>query len=380
MDKAIITLAALLWGGAATAQAFAPAEQPPADFTAYQYIDSTGCVFTRKDQDWTARVARDGTQLCGYPPSLTARRYLSDQNAASESDAVPAQTRAQQIEHALTDAIVTQLRPGELVSDTRPQTQLPDLGPEPADAGPALQLRAEIAAEPLIRQEMGRGLRPNQDLCHLLGYNGKAETGETGGGDRAQGLGQDPTQGFCDQLPRSDLARLAFTRPVPAINPSTSGQDQDEKGSTPSASDPDAQTDKPEQARLGDPLAHPTAKPKRTSPPIGTGPAQIAAPANAATNAATSAVPPKSGTVLSLTEYIPAGARYVQIGAFARPENAERAAAKLQKTGLPIMRQTNQSSKGGLVILMAGPFPGRQQVVMALDQIRRAGFRDSYAR
>lgn len=50
-----------------------PAEMPPASFEGQQYVDSAGCLFlragTKEDRLWIPRVARDGSLLCGYPPS-----------------------------------------------------------------------------------------------------------------------------------------------------------------------------------------------------------------------------------------------------------------------------------------------------------------------
>lgn len=50
-----------------------PAEMPPASFEGQQYVDSAGCLFlragTKKERIWIPRVARDGSLLCGYPPS-----------------------------------------------------------------------------------------------------------------------------------------------------------------------------------------------------------------------------------------------------------------------------------------------------------------------
>ena len=68
-------LLVLLLPGLALAQDFRPAEPPPPDFSARQYIDSKGCVFLRDDDSggWTARVSRDGAPICGYPPTLSAR-------------------------------------------------------------------------------------------------------------------------------------------------------------------------------------------------------------------------------------------------------------------------------------------------------------------
>ncbi|HRM74569.1 MAG TPA: SPOR domain-containing protein, partial [Paracoccus sp. (in: a-proteobacteria)] len=60
-------LLVLLLPGLALAQDFRPAEPPPPDFSARQYIDSKGCVFLRDDDSggWTARVSRDGAPICG---------------------------------------------------------------------------------------------------------------------------------------------------------------------------------------------------------------------------------------------------------------------------------------------------------------------------
>lgn len=50
-----------------------PAEMPPASFEGQQYVDSAGCLFlragTKADRLWIPRVARDGSLLCGFPPS-----------------------------------------------------------------------------------------------------------------------------------------------------------------------------------------------------------------------------------------------------------------------------------------------------------------------
>lgn len=55
-----------------------PAEPPPPDFTAAQFIDSAGCVFVRVKDGWRARIARDGSAICGYPPTFSARRTGPD--------------------------------------------------------------------------------------------------------------------------------------------------------------------------------------------------------------------------------------------------------------------------------------------------------------
>jgi cell division septation protein DedD len=50
-----------------------PAELPPADYAGLQYVDSKGCMFVRAGNDrevtWVPRVSREGTPICGNPPS-----------------------------------------------------------------------------------------------------------------------------------------------------------------------------------------------------------------------------------------------------------------------------------------------------------------------
>lgn len=70
----------MVLGGAALAQGMhgtVPAEFPPAGFRGAVYVDSTGCAFRRAEDvgggiRWDPQRARDGSQLCGYAPSVMA--------------------------------------------------------------------------------------------------------------------------------------------------------------------------------------------------------------------------------------------------------------------------------------------------------------------
>ena len=77
----------------------------------------------------------------------------------------------------------------------------------------------------------------------------------------------------------------------------------------------------------------------------------------------------------------PAGAgRYVQVGVFADPANADRAIARLKALGLPVA--SAMSKKGGKPIkaVLAGPFATADDLQSALAAARRSGYHDAFAR
>lgn len=65
---------AVAHGGAVLAQLEGPAELPPSGFEAVEYVDSTGCVFSRVDVgdrvEWVPRVDANRQPLCGFAPSI----------------------------------------------------------------------------------------------------------------------------------------------------------------------------------------------------------------------------------------------------------------------------------------------------------------------
>ena len=64
-----------------------PAELPPADYAGLQYVDSKGCMFVRAGTAaevlWVPRVSREGTPVCGNPPS--GRRVPVAEDGAAEA-------------------------------------------------------------------------------------------------------------------------------------------------------------------------------------------------------------------------------------------------------------------------------------------------------
>lgn len=317
--------------------ALGPAELPPSDFKARQYIDSTGCVFLRDDAGgWQPRLYRDGSAICGYPPSMSARRLDPDGPARLFPDTNPTPARADQIERALTEQIIPNLQTGELSGDRAPLSPLPDMGPEPASQEPAQMLAAAVRAQPNLRSAMGRSLQPNRELCRLLNY-GAPSSG-------ADDLGRDPTEGFCDGLTRNELSRLAFMRPanLPGI-PKSELRDMT-AGQT------------PRNVAVTNPAT-------KAAPDVGA--VTRRDPEGTRLRAATVSAPKAESFQMP---------RFIRIGTFRTEQQMAIVATRVAALRLPVVRPKPREVGGGPFTLLVGPFDERQALVIALDRIRRAGF------
>ncbi|NIY78017.1 hypothetical protein HCZ23_00835 [Celeribacter sp. HF31] len=72
--------------------------------------------------------------------------------------------------------------------------------------------------------------------------------------------------------------------------------------------------------------------------------------------------------------------RYVQVGTFGVPENAERSIARLSAMGYPVSSQVLRRGGKPLKIVLAGPFARPEQTLSALSAVRGAGYGDAFAR
>lgn len=73
-------------------------------------------------------------------------------------------------------------------------------------------------------------------------------------------------------------------------------------------------------------------------------------------------------------------ARFVQVGTFGVPENANRAAGRLQSLGLPVTVVRSTLRGKPVQIVRAGPFASPDQASAALHAARGAGFGDAVLR
>lgn len=392
--KLWIFLLALVPGMAAAFDA-RPAELPPDDFASRQYIDSRGCVFLRDDAGaWLPRVARDGAPICGYPPTFSARG-IDGRPRLRALDPDAGRSRAELLEQALSETVLTNLRPGELAGDANPMEKLPDMGPEPANPAPSLALKAALAAAPAVRHSMGEALQPNRRLCQLLGYD------DISG---AQGRARDPSQGYCSSLRESDLSRLTFVRSVAEVRKENAPPAESaETGKAASKAAPPAAKDSKAAPKTADKPGDkaPAPAPAKTAAKKPGSDKAEADKAGAEKTAAGKAgagnlklkkivpVPPKSAPAKEAAKQaakpappgiIPAGARYVQFGTYADADNADRAAQVVAQMGYPVMRGKDRVKGKDVQFVLAGPFGDRETIVRALDAIRRAGFKDAYPR
>ncbi|MDO5706260.1 MAG: SPOR domain-containing protein [Paracoccus sp. (in: a-proteobacteria)] len=317
----------LLWGGMAMAD-LRPAEMPPADFSGSQYIDSRGCVFLRGDGRWQARRGPDDQPVCGFPPSVALRG----------ADAAPAalpQPTPLSPEQRLMTTLAQGLRDGELIDDRAPREDIRPAAPAPRPtSGPLAELDAMVAGASALRAEMTAGVRPNDRLCALLGYEGK--------GRRLPTLGHDATQGFCAGLTAQDLATLPMATPF-AANRDAAATEEPRPATVAAAS---TRSVAPRAA------VRSTIKADRPATPQPRDPAP---------------------------ETVPYSARYVLIGRFADEQEAQNAIVRLVSLGYPASRGKSRLGDVAAVAVLAGPLQDRRSVIAALNDLRRRGYRGAVA-
>lgn len=321
-----------------------PAEAPPPDFTAGQYIDSAGCVFVRTDGGWRGRIDRDGAPVCGYPPTLSARRTGPGSVAALFPE--PELPRAARIERDLTQAIIPNLQAAELVAaplDGRagegwaqgtPLTAASSVdAPSTGDPSPdPLHIGAMVARAPELSRQMAGAGRTDR-LCALIGAG--------------QAAPEAPGLGLCGGGPIS-LAALSRTASGARAGSSARARDGAAHAAVP-----------PGKGKVNMDAAR---RVPRIAVQTGAGP--------------TKTVPSGKGAGRDELRMIPPGARFVQAGSFRDTRQAQEAARKLARMGLPVVR----ANEGKVQLVMVGPLEGREAIVRMIERLRRAGYRNLRAR
>lgn len=75
-----------------------------------------------------------------------------------------------------------------------------------------------------------------------------------------------------------------------------------------------------------------------------------------------------------------AGKRYVQVGTYANPANAQAAAQKVVRLGMPARIGKHRKGGKSYMTVQAGPFNGSKAMQTAMGRLRGAGYRDAFAR
>lgn len=292
----------------------APEPPPPGDYPGAQYIDRTGCVFLRDGDHWSPRLDKQGTPICGFPPSQAAN--------------VPLPETPPSPEEVLTAVLAEGLRTGDLATD-EPRKPLADVPPDPAQADLDATLASQVELDNRLRSAMA-GPAP-EGLCARLGYRPAGDTPPHG---------VDVTQGLC--------SGMVADSPAPTIVSATAAP--------------------PEVSPMSDERPAPV---ERAAATAVVRPDKPVKPKHASVVARRSA--PQSARPPSV-EMIAAGARYVQIGTYADEANALAALRRLSGMGYRTAQRHQRADGPARRAILAGPFTDRQALVTALTRLRASGY------
>jgi hypothetical protein len=384
----VASLAAICSVSVAQAQGRAPAEMPPPGFAGQQYVDSRGCVFIRAGHggqvNWVARI--DGTRkpICGQTPSAVkmnaARRELAAPSpapappapavvAAAPAPAAPAPAPAPRA--ARSSVPVASYVPPPVTygapSPLRPQPQAPrPVVAAPAPVAPAAP--APVAAAPAAPISRTAG-------CPDYAPVGQVYPLHRGGSLLVCASGPHRLTG----LRPGDVERMAQIPPAPSTGYHAAPWG---KAKPARVAEADLMTPPPgykpawRDDRLNPNRARGTAQGDQQMRQIWTDkvPQQLTHPAHAQPRKAavsSKAMPVAQGA---------SGARFVQVGSFGVPENAARAAQRLQALGLPVQVSRGAIKGKPVQVVKAGPFTAPGQAEAALRAARSAGFGDAILR
>lgn len=345
----------------------APAEFPPSGFQGRQYVDSRGCVFIRAGIEgsttWVPRVTRTRELICGQTPSVP-RKVAAVSRPAAVDAAVSRAAETPNVAQADAAAPKPVARPKrvapKVARQPKPvtrQAKQAAVKAVPERAKPAgITEQRPLTGSPYSLTSVNQRVLPGhvyrqrlseQDVKVPKGYEAVWQD------DRLNPRRAEQT------LAGNERMKLVWTSTVPRrlVDQST-GRDV--------------------TAKL--PLVYPFTDEGKQAREFGkvTLVKKDGKLVKRIQRKAAKAVPSKRQD----TRAVPASVtgRYVQVGAFAAPKNAQTAARKLQKAGLPA--KIGKATRGGrtLQFVVAGPFAQDTSLQRALHAARRAGFADAFVR
>ncbi len=316
-----------------------PTELPPAGFTGQQFVDSRGCVFLKAGLsgrvNWVPRVSRDRRQLCGYPPTFAAQKIDVVENTAPVAPKVPERVQA---------------APVMKQAAARPVRQEPAAAPAPA-------AKKAVAGKGTAGKGTARiGCYRDAPVAERFALQGGGTIVLCTRGDGDLDHARPPVL----LGGKAAVAASGFV----------------ERKASPPAVVPKGYRATWQDDRLNPHRGKGTAEGQMAQDRIWTRqvPARLVADTPARGQVKTR---PVRLSTKSATET--ASARlYVQVGSFGQPANAEGAAARLAGLGLPVAQA--RAAKGGLRVIMAGPFGTEGEARAALAASRSAGFSDAFIR
>lgn len=403
-----------------------PAEIPPASFKSNQYVDSKGCVFIRAGVDgnvtWVPRVSRSRQVVCGRAP--TNAGGATAVAAAKAPVVISPGTRAAPKSPAQTSTIAAALskKPVRTVASKRAKPVVRKAAPVRRAAPVAVQPRP-VAAQPRVVQAP-RVVRQANGAARCQGassvsqrYVATSSEYQVRCGPQAESPVTTAGQVRGGTFRSADGSVLTNVSPNARVVPRhVYEQQQAARINTPTPKgyrqvwkDDRLNPNRTNQTLAGKAqmdLVWTRTVPRqlvvrqtgqvvtRSYPGLQypyTSMAQQNAAVRQGVRVSTKSAPQRvvrKKTVQQTRAAVPtqrrvaavASKRFVQVGTFSVASNAQNTANRLQRMGLPV--RIGKFVRGGkqMRIVLAGPFASPAHTNGALSAVRRAGFRDAYAR
>lgn len=335
-----------------------PAEVPPSSFKGTQYVDSRGCVFIRAGIDgnvtWVPRVTRSRELICGQTPTLSAGAVATTQPVPEVAPAPPAPRQPRVAEAPAANPPVVRRAPAAVARPVVPAAA-PLPAPVETNDSATAQSTSDIAG-PTTRVvprhvfEQRSLKRPSRVPEGYVPVWDDDRLNPRRAEQNLNGIAQTRLV-WTRTVPRRLIDRSTgrdMTARVPLVFPYTDIDTQNRELGRVTLIRQDGQTVKRVQRKT---------RAKARAPVV-------------STRSAPKAVTPKAA---------PAG-QYVQVGTFAVPDNAQAAAQRILRAGLPA--RIGKMRRGGksYQVVLAGPFASSAALSKGLQQSRAAGFGDAFVR